>query len=213
MGPNAPLIPRSHRADVECSFQTNFSVVQYSVLGAMNIKPSSLDLDMFKRGWEDGNPLTSGRIAEIQTISERHEQETIASTVDGERSVTHQRVVVVEGEPNDGPELVLAEVKSFDAVVNKSQVVVVSSHVADEGEEAPLRLAAVVGEEEGAVGSDLAPCHADGAGQEDGFRRQQEENLREDLFREVGDVEGTPPQLWRPRGLRHCHRVGARCTK
>lgn len=123
--------------------------------------------------------------------------------------------MVVEGEPNDRPELVLAEVNGFDAVVNKPQLVVVSSHVADEGEKAPLRLAAVVGEEEGAVGGDAAPCLADGAGQEDGFRRQQEENLREDLFREVGDVDGTPLQLWRPRGrgLRHCHRAGDRCTK
>lgn len=107
----------------------------------------------------------------------------------------------------------LAEVKSFDAVVKKPQVVVVSSHVADEVEEPPLRLAAVVGEEEGAVGGDSVPCLADGAGHGDGFRRQQEENLGEDLFREVGDVEGTPPQLWRPRGLRHCHRAGAGCTK
>lgn len=74
-------------------------------------------------------------------------------------------------EPGQRLELVCAEVNGFNTVVQDIQVIVVTAHVADEGEEALWRLAAVVGEEEGAVGGDVPPDFADGTALEDGFWR------------------------------------------
>lgn len=74
-------------------------------------------------------------------------------------------------EPGQRLELVCAEVNGFNTVVQDIQVIVVTAHVADEGEEALWRLAAVVGEEEGAVGGDVPPGLADGTALEDGFWR------------------------------------------
>lgn len=68
----------------------------------------------------------------------------------------------------------------------------VAANVVDEGVEAPGRLPVVVGEQKSTVGGDGAPGLADGTAPEDGFREQQEQNLREDLFGEVGN--GEPPR-------------------
>lgn len=105
----------------------------------------------------------------------------------GWRTAVVVEVEIVAGEPGDRSELMGAEAEGFDAVVKDFQITVRGADVTDEGEEAPRRLAAAVGEEEDAVRGDAAPGLADGRAPKDGFRRQAEQNLGVDLFREVGE--------------------------
>ena len=108
-------------------------------------------------------------------------------------------------EPGQRLELVCAEVNGFNTVVQDIQVIVVTAHVADEGEEALWRLAAVVGEEEVEGGGQAAPVAAHGVvapslhslAEEEMKRGRGKKKMRERREREE---ERSETDMWGPHG-------------